>query len=306
MTGAQNPIGPFAAWGRLLRLSLSATAIGDVLAGSALAGASWNRAPEIALLVGASLCVYHGGMAFNDWCDRDGDRETRPERPIPSGQISSRAALSAALALFLLGPALGMVVAPRAAFGLAGLALCAALYDFMGRGPWLGPLLLGLCRALNLAIPIWLLTDGTVEPAVWTAPALYGIYVFVLSRLGRLEDGEGTARTESTPRLLLYTLAAIFWLIPWLPLAGTTMLGRTAAFALCAAASWGLIQQGRQLVEWKPSDLMPAMGCALRRMLPFSAALACLVGTPFAWASAVAILLLVPFAYWLRVIFPPS
>ena len=300
--GAQR----FASWGRLLRLSLSATAIGDVLAGSALAGASFDRAPQIALLVGASLAVYHGGMAFNDWCDRKADAITRPERPLPSGAIRPGAALGVALFLFALGPLLGSFVHPRAALALALLAGCAALYDARGRGPWLGPLLLGLCRALNLGIPILLLGGTQLPPGVWSAPLLYGLYVFLLSRLGRLEDGEGSARTEATPRLLLYSLAGIFWVLPWLPIPGAAPHGRALALTLGAAASWGLVQQGRRLVEWKPADVMPAMGCALRRMLPFAAALGCLVGTPFALVAAVCILLLVPFAFWLRGVFPPS
>ena len=40
----------------------------------------------------ASALIYLGGMALNDWADRELDAEERPERPIPSGRISPTAA----------------------------------------------------------------------------------------------------------------------------------------------------------------------------------------------------------------------
>lgn len=294
------------AWGRLLRLSLAATAIGDVLAGSVLAGASEARFLEIGLLVLASLSVYHGGMAFNDWCDAPGDAKTRPERPIPAGQIRRSSALRVALLLFLVGPLLAALVHPLAGGWLLLLALCAAFYDKRGRGPILGPLLLGICRGMNLSTPLIAFGADGLPLAVWSAPLLYAVYVFLLSRLGRLEDGEGTASTSRTPRNLLVALAVVFWALPWLPLPGVEGTARASALALCLAASWGLLQQARRLTVWQPADLLPAMGCALRRMLPFAAALACLVGSPFGYAVALVILLLYPFSFLLRGVFPPS
>ena len=295
-------------WGRLLRISLSATAVADVLAGLVVAGGGLLPVVPTLTLVGASLCVYHGGMALNDWADRETDAKVRPDRPIPSGRISANTALAAALSLMIAGPCLAASVSSAAGLWVAGIALCAAAYDLFGRGAWLGPLLLGLCRAANLSIGFLAQGEDLPEPtAAWSAPLLYGVYVFVLSRLGRFEDGEATAARRKTPSRLLQLLAAIFWVLPALPVVTATPLGRAAALALGAAASVGLWREARRLSgEWKPHQVIPAMGCALRRMLIFSAALAVLPGTLESASVAVLILGLYPMAWYLRRAFPPS
>src|SRR5882672_4413105 len=94
------------AYGRLLRLSLAPSAAADIAAGVVLASGLWPASGKPWLLMLASLCVYHGGMALNDWADRAADAQSRPTRPIPSGAISARVALVLALALLLTGPVL--------------------------------------------------------------------------------------------------------------------------------------------------------------------------------------------------------
>src|SRR5262245_12972329 len=102
------------ALGRLLRISLAPSAAADVAAGTVLAAGAWPAGPRPFALMLASLCVYHGGMALNDWADREADaRDGRP-RPIPTGAISAGTALLLALVLLVLGPGIAFLVAPRA------------------------------------------------------------------------------------------------------------------------------------------------------------------------------------------------
>src|SRR5437773_2379904 len=126
------------AWGRLLRLSLAPTAAADIAAGIVAPGRGWpdGRAPW--LLVAGSLFVYHGGMALNDWADREENRRSRPDRPIPSGAIPAGGALAVALALLAAGPALAFLAGPRSGIALLAVALVATLYDLRLRGPWIG------------------------------------------------------------------------------------------------------------------------------------------------------------------------
>src|SRR6185369_8346912 len=159
------------AWGRLLRLSLAPTAAADIVAGVALGGGAWSS--RSALLVLASLCVYHGGMALNDWADREEDARVRPDRPIPSGRIRPGVALAVALALLAAGPCLAAAASPLSGAILAAVSLAAAAYDLRGRGPVRGPLLLGICRAGNLAAGIAFAGGRGFLPA-----GLYGAYVF--------------------------------------------------------------------------------------------------------------------------------
>lgn len=55
------------------------------------------------LVFSAVFFITGGGNAINDYFDRDIDAVNRPERPIPSGRISSRAALMWSVTLFVAG-----------------------------------------------------------------------------------------------------------------------------------------------------------------------------------------------------------
>ena len=70
------------------------------------------RRPSLAALMLALSLFYVGGMFLNDAFDRDFDAEHRPERPIPSGQVSAQQVFSFGFGLLVAGVAL---VAWRAA-----------------------------------------------------------------------------------------------------------------------------------------------------------------------------------------------
>ncbi len=104
-------------------------------------------------MLAASL-FYVGGMFLNDAFDRGFDALHRPERPIPSGQVSSRQVFTYGFAMLGLG-LVGVAVASRGPDGIpawralaAGAALAGAivLYDAHHKGNPLSPLIMGLCR----------------------------------------------------------------------------------------------------------------------------------------------------------------
>ncbi|HVS18198.1 MAG TPA: UbiA family prenyltransferase [Planctomycetota bacterium] len=295
------------AWGRLLRLSLAPSAAADALAGMTLgAWGAFPLDPRAALLPVASLCVFHGGMALNDWADREGDARTRPERPIPSGAVSAASALRVGLALLVIGPLLAALAAPLAGACLAGVALTAALYDLTGRGAWLGPTLLGLCRAGNLASGVYAgvaLSRAGVAPAwAWWACGVYGAYVFCASRLARLEDDEDVSALGGRPTRALLGACACLALAPWIavifeapdwppyqifgfipyrifdePAPSTValrswMLAPAALLAGYSAAS--LAREALRKEDWTRARVGRTAGMALRRLLVFSAAVA--------------------------------
>ena len=146
-----------------MRLPNVATAWADIVAGFLIAqtvfsGGDWQAFPFLLL---TSSCLYLSGMVFNDIADREEDARERPSRPIPSGAVQLKSAARCGSGLMLLG-ALSAVVAglsgsgeftPAPALWVGMLATAILLYDFSAKGHALaGPLMLGLCRFLNVQL----------------------------------------------------------------------------------------------------------------------------------------------------------
>lgn len=161
------------------------------------------------LLAGASL-LYIGGMFLNDYCDREIDAEQRPERPIPSGQISANAVRNIASTLLLFGFAAiawtGLLNNDTptkwlpAAFA-AGVVLCIVIYDFNHKGNPVAPIFMAACRAL-------------LYPAVATAFAFSdGIDTYNLIATGAMfvfiMGVTFLARTEATTNTIDYPAIAM-------------------------------------------------------------------------------------------------
>ena len=321
------------AWGRLLRLSLAPSALADAAAGVVVGAGGWPSGWAPWLLIAASGCVYHGGMALNDWADRGVDARERPERPIPSGAVGASAALASAVLLLAGGVALAFVAAPVAGALLAVVAAAAIVYDLAGRGAVRGPLLLGVCRAGNLGAGVLLgghlvgLGAAAIAPVGVPLALAYGAYVFVVSRLGRYEDGEAAEHIGSEPRrlvrgaaLLLALAGLVAGLVQWVrpgdgmeragvllgeslplaPWAGLALGGVVAA--LGARGLW----EASQRTAWTRGDVLRTMGLCLRRLLIVTAAFACGSGTLAGVLVGLAILGGYPVSRALRGWFPPS
>lgn len=187
-------------WPRLLRLPNFLTLPGDVLAGALLAGAPLS--PRILPAIAASVCLYSSGLLFNDLADASIDARERPERPLPSGAVTPSAVRTAATVLLLLGLLLALPAhsLPTAAL----LALAILLYDFAAKkSPFLGPLVMGLCRFLDL-----LLGSGpaALSPAPLAAAALLGLYIALVTALARREAAPASRITPAHIGLLLRLL----------------------------------------------------------------------------------------------------
>ena len=147
---------PLLNWARLLRAPNLLTAPGDALGGLfllATAAARPVHAPALLLVSLASVAAYAFGILTNDLFDLEEDRRCRPERPLPSGAIGTRAALLAALALALASLALAWLIAPPALLADAALLACILLYNGLAKRRRLpGALAMGLCRGLNVLL----------------------------------------------------------------------------------------------------------------------------------------------------------
>ena len=177
-------------WLRLARVSNTPTVVTDVVAGAMLADAA-ARASTIAVVAVAAALFYTAGMVLNDVFDLGVDRVQRPERPLPSGLVSVRAAIVATVVLFAIGE--GLLLAVDVVAGLAGLGLIAVivLYDAWHKGNALSPLLMGACRGMVYVVAA-LAVSGTVSSAVAGAAALLLVYVVGLTQVAKA-DGASVA-----------------------------------------------------------------------------------------------------------------
>lgn len=202
----------------LLRPANVATALADVLAGSAIAGSVDPRALPWLLL--STACLYAGGVVLNDVFDRDLDRVERPERPIPSGRVPVPAAAAFGAALLGAGILAAAQVNRAALLLAAAIAALVLLYDaWSKRRGAMGPINMGLCRALNL-----LLGAAAVPAALrshWPVALIPFAYIVAVTALSRGEVHGG--RTGPATFALISLSAA---------LAGLTFLAIRSEHAL--------------------------------------------------------------------------
>lgn len=210
---------------QLMRFPAVFTAMGDILLGFLLNRFSYAEAPlKLALLLVASSCLYLAGMVLNDVFDREVDARERPTRPIPSGRISVRSA-QALGGLLLLGGVVAAAAVGIQSLIVAGLlASCILLYDAWAKRTFLGPVVMGGCRFLNVILGASSFSQTMIVwgpyPQIWIAGGL-GIYIAGVTWFARAEAG------QSERRHLLGALAIID--------AGLVLL---LAWAVKATAEW--------------------------------------------------------------------
>ena len=181
------------AWLQLLRLPNVFTAMADVLLGYFVVfdpGASppWDG---LALLLGASSCLYLAGMVLNDVFDLKVDTEERPERPLPSGRIAPGLARLLGFELLLVGTALGWTASYlldewRAGGVATALAVMVLLYDVVLKKTPLAPAAMGGCRMLNVLLGMSLATVPLERPHYVIAAGV-GIYIAGVTWFARTE-----------------------------------------------------------------------------------------------------------------------
>jgi 4-hydroxybenzoate polyprenyltransferase len=278
-------------WLELVRPPNLLTIPGDGVAGLLLAcaaGGEWPDRPALtaALAAGASLCIYAGGLILNDVCDYREDLRDRPQRPLPSGRVRRGAAAGAALALLLAGVALAATLAAAALYVAAGLVAAVVAYDAAAkRVPLLGPLNMGLCRALSVLVGAAALgPDALGEPVVLAAAGGAMIYVAAVTHLARDETRRQPVRSAA----MLIVTASGAWLAALSLTAGASMQAwrwwmTAAGIATLLWATWCLSPLGGRP---EPRDVQRAIGALLRGLILMQATAALLAGTPGIYVAA--------------------
>ena len=236
-----NRRGPVWAYLGLMRPANVMTALADVLAGAFAAGGS----ERLAWLLLATAALYAGGVALNDVFDASLDRRERPERAIPSGRASLGGAAALGSGLLLLGVA-AAGLASWAAMGLA----CATAAAILAYNGWAkhqglaGPLVMGLCRGLNLLLGVAALPPMLGQ--LWPLALLPITYIAAITAISRGEVHGGGA--------------AVGWLAVAL---AAGVIVAVAALGL-SAGNWAALP-ALALFAWR---VMPPFVAAARRPQP--------------------------------------
>ena len=182
-------------WCRLVRLPTVFTALSNILCGYFVTKRPLVTEilyqPDLGLLLLSSAGLYLGGMVLNDVFDAKLDAVERPERPIPSGRISLKAAASLGVLLMLTGIISAACVGMTALLIAMLITVSVLAYDAWLKNTPAGPLGMSACRFLNLllgtsaGISLSGLTDG---PGVWAASGL-GLYILGVTWFSRSEAG---------------------------------------------------------------------------------------------------------------------
>jgi 4-hydroxybenzoate polyprenyltransferase len=272
---------------RLGRVSNLPTVWTNGLAGIVLAGGAVADARTIPLLLALSL-FYVAGMFLNDAYDAETDARERPERPIPSGEVSADTVLGAGFAMMALGLALlawvGFGVIGGTGLGpvLGGLGLGAAivLYDRRHKDNPLSPVLMGICRML-VYVTAGLAVAHDLPATLMAAALALLCYLIGLTYIAKQET-LGEVRNLWP---LLFLAVPVLYTLPSL-WAGLTNAVLYAAFATwIGVALWFLWRR-------RPGDVPRAVTSLIAGICLFDALLIAGAGAPqVAWLAVLGFVL---------------
>lgn len=301
---------------QLTRMALVFTAIADALCGLLLweTARAGRRLPfwtlmdgwRILWLAAVSIGLYGFGMSLNDIIDRRRDRQISPNRPIPSGRVSTASAhfvCFGLLALALLAGALFRNAGgPELSLPLIGITLILIwFYDSAGKylvGP--GLLTLGLVRFVHAMIPA-LQADPSYHPLIWHPLWLLN-HVAILSAVCYGWEEKRPALNRKHWAGLIVTLLMIDSCALWFvgqEEGGTWIENLRLDWRLAGPAlvSIAFILLARTVRRRSRSSREAGQANMLYGLLWLIAYDACFAALYVHWAAGVALLMLLPLAY---------
>ncbi|MCF6159104.1 MAG: hypothetical protein E3K32_11175 [wastewater metagenome] len=207
-------------WFELIRPPNLFTVPGDILAGASLAFIPEYRILKLFSVIGISILLYISGLILNDYCDRETDRTERPSRPLPSGRVRPGTSLFVSVLLISTAFSIGFVIDgkkplplrllffPQEGVSVFQVVLILVVLILLYNGParripWLGFVLMGSCRGLNI------LFGAAVCDTNFSREVLYGagieaLYIVLVSSIAYSE-------VKNLP-------AKIYFWLPYIPL----------------------------------------------------------------------------------------
>jgi len=226
---------------------LTGAAIGSIAASKPLAAV-----PAVLLSLIISL-FYMAGMVLNDLIDLNIDRKERPDRPIPSGMISPRAALIFVFLLLTAAMALLLIFFPHCIYFALLLVIMIVLYDVTHKRFSFSVVFMAACRALIYMLSAYAVFAGRTKAAFWTnavlASTILALYIAFMTIIARSENKQEIDKRR-------WLAIAILLLVP-----AAFSLSITAEFYsyIIAAILLVLFIRAAVLVFGKPPRIKPAV-----------------------------------------------
>jgi len=253
-----------------------------------LAGASLTG--QVGWLIVSMSLFYVGGMYLNDAFDADIDALERPERPIPSGQVSRRTVYTVGFALLGLGELLLLWIGSGAEGlarwlpAVAGLALASTviLYNAHHKNNPLSPALMGACRML-VYITAGITIMVPLPALVWLGAILLFCYLIGLTYVAKQEN-LGTVKNLWP---LVFLAAPVLFILFRGFTAGDAAGVDPSVVLLSAALSGWIIYAVSLVVSHKPGSIPRAVVSLIAGISLLDALMIASAGVPLLAAVAV-------------------
>ncbi len=211
---------------------------------------SGNRNEFVVLTVAVSI-MYVGGMFLNDYCDSDLDKQCRPERPIPMGEISRMSVLKIAVVMILSGIVLtGLAGLVPLMYGVI-LGLLIFIYNLYHEKNPVAPFLMGGCRSCVYLIVGAAANSGVTLPVIVAAAVMF-LFVAGISFTAKKESKPGRPSVSAISWIFLPFSLLIY--VPMYPLtmsfSALTAIVSVIALALVFRVKRSPGQMPSRLVGW--------------------------------------------------------
>lgn len=293
-------------WAQLVRLPNVFTVIADVSAAFLLVAHGPYPVGRFALIVLAGIALYWAGMILNDLFDVDRDRQERPSRPLPAGQISIATAKRSGWSLLVLGIAAAVISgylpgAPSSAMP-GGVALVLATmivaYDGPLKSTPIAPLAMGACRFLSFLLgasaALSILGEMTIPKYVIGMAGGFGIYITGITTMARHEAIGGQKRMLAAGMIATLIGLGLLALSPRIfaaPLDWQVDVQRTFPLLIGLLGLPLITRAVRAVADSTPMNIQSTIRVGILSIIPLAAACA-LLGAGAVWGSAVFALIL--------------
>ncbi|MCH2134129.1 MAG: UbiA family prenyltransferase [Phycisphaerales bacterium] len=174
------------AWLDLLRVSNVPTCLSNVLVGWAIGGQP-DDIGSLAFIAGVVCVIYLAGMVLNDVVDAPWDRQHRPDRPIPRGDVHRGVAGVVGVVLLTAATGVTILLGPAVFTATAVLAAMVVVYDMAHRAWPVALLGMSLCRALVYLVAALVATEAPPSLPLFVGMLALGTWTTGITLLARRE-----------------------------------------------------------------------------------------------------------------------